>query len=183
MFNCSTRSVTNHTKSIYFQLSVKFSTFALFHAALISTASGRVIFCKFEFSTPIDFMISSSCFSRAIAIISPRKILGRSVPWCLPCDCLMLQIFNVCPWGIENQLHHIRDLSFGHDACRVRSGLAPQILSAIRNLTIPLLLQIHPKNIAAANQIPWGKTITCTQNGQLETRMKRPCRYTSPKFA
>jgi hypothetical protein len=127
-------------------------------------------------------MISSSCFSRAIAIISPRKILGRSVPWCLPCDCLMLQIFNVCPWGIENQLHHIRDLSFGHDACRVRSGLAPQILSAIRNLTIPLLLQIHPKNIAAANQIPWGKTITCTQNGQLETRMKRPCRYTSPKF-
>jgi hypothetical protein len=101
------------------------SPFALFHAALISTASGRVIFCKFEFSTPIDFMISSSCFSRAIAIISPRKILGRSVPWCLPCDCLMLQIFNVCPWGIENQLHHIRDLTFGHDASRVRSGLAP----------------------------------------------------------
>jgi predicted transposase YbfD/YdcC len=53
-------------------------------------------------------------------------------------------------WGIENRLHHVRDVTFGEDACRVRSGSAPQILAAIRNLTIPLLRKIQPKNIAAA---------------------------------
>jgi predicted transposase YbfD/YdcC len=53
-------------------------------------------------------------------------------------------------WGIENRLHHVRDVTFGEDGCRVRSGSAPQILAAIRNLTIPLLREIQPKNIAAA---------------------------------
>jgi len=53
-------------------------------------------------------------------------------------------------WSIENRLHHIRDVSFGEDACRVRSGSAPQILAAIRNLSIPLLRHINSKNIAAS---------------------------------
>jgi predicted transposase YbfD/YdcC len=53
-------------------------------------------------------------------------------------------------WGIENRLHHVRDVTFGEDDCRVRSGSAPQILAANRNLTVPLLRAIQPKNIAAA---------------------------------
>lgn len=39
-------------------------------------------------------------------------------------------------WSIENRLHHVRDVTFGEDACRVRSGAAPQVLAAIRNLDI-----------------------------------------------
>jgi predicted transposase YbfD/YdcC len=42
-------------------------------------------------------------------------------------------------WSIENRLHYVRDVSMGEDACRVRSGHAPQLLSALRNLTIGLI--------------------------------------------
>jgi predicted transposase YbfD/YdcC len=53
-------------------------------------------------------------------------------------------------WSIENRLHYVRDVTFGEDGCRVRSGSAPQILAAIRNLAIPLLRKIQPRNLAAA---------------------------------
>ena len=53
-------------------------------------------------------------------------------------------------WGIENRSHYVRDVTFGEDACRVRSGDAPQILAALRNATISLLHTRYFKNIAAA---------------------------------
>ena len=42
-------------------------------------------------------------------------------------------------WSIENRLHYVRDVSMGEDACRVRSGYAPQLLAALRNLAIGLI--------------------------------------------
>ena len=42
-------------------------------------------------------------------------------------------------WSIENRLHYVRDVSMGEDACRVRSGHAPQLLAALRNLAIRLI--------------------------------------------
>ncbi len=36
-------------------------------------------------------------------------------------------------WTIENQLHHVRDVSFGEDRCQVHTGTAPQALAALRN--------------------------------------------------
>lgn len=53
-------------------------------------------------------------------------------------------------WGIENGLHYVRDVTLGEDACRVRSGSAPQILAGVRNAALPLLAGVNPKNIAAA---------------------------------
>lgn len=53
-------------------------------------------------------------------------------------------------WGIENRLHYVRDVTMGEDACRVRSGAAPQILAAVRNAALHLLEGINSKNIAAA---------------------------------
>jgi hypothetical protein len=53
-------------------------------------------------------------------------------------------------WGIENGLHYVRDMTLGEDACRVRSGSAPQILAGVRNAALPLLAGVKPKNIAAA---------------------------------
>jgi hypothetical protein len=35
-------------------------------------------------------------------------------------------------WAIENRLHGVRDVTRGEDACRVRSGSAPQALAALR---------------------------------------------------
>lgn len=53
-------------------------------------------------------------------------------------------------WGIENRLFHVRDVTFGEDACRVRTGAAPQILAALRNAAIALLNAAGWKNKAAA---------------------------------
>lgn len=52
-------------------------------------------------------------------------------------------------WGIENRLHWVRDRTFGEDACRVRTGSAPQILAIFRNATISLLRDNGCTNIAA----------------------------------
>lgn len=57
-------------------------------------------------------------------------------------------------WGIENGLHHVRDVSLGEDACRVRSGNAPQVLAAARNLALGMLRSLRfPSIIAATRRI------------------------------
>jgi predicted transposase YbfD/YdcC len=38
-------------------------------------------------------------------------------------------------WGIENGLHWVRDVTFAEDASQVRTGSAPQIMAALRNLS------------------------------------------------
>lgn len=48
-------------------------------------------------------------------------------------------------WLIENELHYVRDVTLGEDACRVRSGNAPQVLAAIRNAVIHRLDQVDAK--------------------------------------
>lgn len=54
-------------------------------------------------------------------------------------------------WSVE-MVFHVRDVTFGEDACRVRTGSAPFALSALRNAAVTLLDQ-HPataRNKAAA---------------------------------
>jgi predicted transposase YbfD/YdcC len=53
-------------------------------------------------------------------------------------------------WAIENRSHYVRDVTLGEDACRVRSGQAPQLLAALRNAVIGLLRARRAGNLAAA---------------------------------
>ena len=53
-------------------------------------------------------------------------------------------------WGIENRLHHVRDVTFDEDRSTVRSGAAPQAMAAARNLVLALLRRQRHANIAAA---------------------------------
>ena len=53
-------------------------------------------------------------------------------------------------WGIENRLHWVRDMTFGEDASRIRTGGAPQLLAALRNAGISLLRSLGIANIAEA---------------------------------
>ena len=53
-------------------------------------------------------------------------------------------------WGIENQVHWVRDLVFGEDRRQVRTGSAPQLLAALRILVIGMLRLSGVKNISAA---------------------------------
>jgi predicted transposase YbfD/YdcC len=45
-------------------------------------------------------------------------------------------------WGIENRLHWVRDVTLGEDACRVRTGAAPQVLAACRNAVLTLVRRL-----------------------------------------
>jgi len=53
-------------------------------------------------------------------------------------------------WGIENRLHWVRDVTFDEDRCQIRTGAAPQVMAALRNLVIGLFRFSGARNIAAA---------------------------------
>ena len=53
-------------------------------------------------------------------------------------------------WGIENRSHYVPDVTMKEDASQVRTGSAPEVMAALRNLVIGLLRQAGAANIAAA---------------------------------
>jgi len=53
-------------------------------------------------------------------------------------------------WQIENRLHWVRDETLGEDRSQVRTGAAPQVMAALRNLLLALLRRRSQTNIAAA---------------------------------
>jgi predicted transposase YbfD/YdcC len=42
-------------------------------------------------------------------------------------------------WSIENRLHWVRDVAFGEDASRIRTGQAPQVMAIFRNVALSFL--------------------------------------------
>ncbi len=38
-------------------------------------------------------------------------------------------------WGIENRVHHVRDVTHGEDASRIRTGTGPQLMAALATPT------------------------------------------------
>ena len=55
-------------------------------------------------------------------------------------------------WHIENRLHYVRDVTLGEDACRVRTGRAPEVLAALRNTVVHLLESVPAKSKAGATR-------------------------------
>jgi hypothetical protein len=55
-------------------------------------------------------------------------------------------------WGIENGLHWVRDVTLGEDACRVRTGSAPQLLAGLRNVVVHVLAGVKAASKAAATR-------------------------------
>ncbi len=53
-------------------------------------------------------------------------------------------------WAIENQLHHVRDVTFDEDHCRVRKGNSAEVLAALRNVAIHLLHRVDALSTRAA---------------------------------
>jgi hypothetical protein len=52
-------------------------------------------------------------------------------------------------WSIENQLHYVRDVTLGEDTSRIRTGAAPQVMAAIRNLVLTVLRLAGVGNLAS----------------------------------
>jgi predicted transposase YbfD/YdcC len=55
-------------------------------------------------------------------------------------------------WGIENGLHHRRDVTFAEDRCRLTKGHAGRVMATLNNLVIGLLRQAGVTNIAQARR-------------------------------
>jgi len=55
-------------------------------------------------------------------------------------------------WGIENGLHHRRDVTLEEDACQLRRGRAPQTNAALNNVVVSLVLSSGATNLAAAQR-------------------------------
>ena len=53
-------------------------------------------------------------------------------------------------WGIENRVHWVGDVTFDEDRSQVRTGAAPQVMAALRNLVIGLVRRTRATNVAAA---------------------------------
>jgi predicted transposase YbfD/YdcC len=60
-------------------------------------------------------------------------------------------------WTIENRVHWVRDVTLGEDASRVRTGNAPRVMAALRNLVVSLLRLDGATNIAGALRYNAGK--------------------------
>lgn len=65
-------------------------------------------------------------------------------------DAAVLLEYSRDHWSIENELHYPRDVTLGEDACRVRSGTAPQVLAALRNSIVHLLAGENARSLPAA---------------------------------
>jgi len=55
-------------------------------------------------------------------------------------------------WSIENGSHYVRDVTFLEDRSRLRTGYAPQILAALRNLVITLIHRHGSSQIASTRR-------------------------------
>jgi predicted transposase YbfD/YdcC len=55
-------------------------------------------------------------------------------------------------WSIENRTHYVRDVTFGEDRSRLRTGNAPQIMAALRNLAITLIHRSGSCHIRASRR-------------------------------
>jgi predicted transposase YbfD/YdcC len=53
-------------------------------------------------------------------------------------------------WGIENELHYKRDVTMGEDASKIRKGVAPQVMAALRNSVIHVLSDVVAPSLASA---------------------------------
>ena len=66
-------------------------------------------------------------------------------------------------WGIENKVHHVRDVTFGEDGCRIRTGAAPEVRAACLNLVTALLRRAGITNLAAGLRTCAGRPALAVQ--------------------
>lgn len=52
-------------------------------------------------------------------------------------------------WAIENRLHRRRDVTFQEDACQVRKGIAPRILTILNSFLLAVFDWLGVRNVAS----------------------------------
>ena len=65
-------------------------------------------------------------------------------------------------WGIENRLHYVKDVDFGEDACRARTGHSAMNLSTMRHILLNLINRRRPKDVGVKEfhrSLAWDQTL------------------------
>jgi predicted transposase YbfD/YdcC len=82
---------------------------------------------------------------KSIGVVQSIRTIGETVTTeqryyvsSLPPDPVMLGSSVRAHWGIENSLHYVLDVAFGEDACRIKSGNAPENMAFIRKMAFSL---------------------------------------------
>lgn len=75
-------------------------------------------------------------------------------------------------WGIENKIRYVRDVTFGEDASRIRTGYGPQNMATLRSTVMNFLRKTggsiadtHRQLAPAPHTAPldlFGIPVTCT---------------------
>ncbi|MDR3162089.1 MAG: ISAs1 family transposase, partial [Spirochaetaceae bacterium] len=82
---------------------------------------------------------------KSIGVVESIRTIGETVTTeqryyvsSLPPDPVLFGSSVRALWGIENSLHYVRDVAFGEDACRIKSGNAPENMAFIRKIALSL---------------------------------------------
>ena len=68
-------------------------------------------------------------------------------------DAERLLDFNRSHWGIENKIHHARDVTFGEDLHQAKGENGPHVLAAMRNTAMAICRLYKHMNLAEARRI------------------------------
>jgi predicted transposase YbfD/YdcC len=85
-------------------------------------------------------------------VVAVEVVYGITRLSSLAADAQMLLGYTRGHWGIENGLHHTRDVTLGEDRCRVRRGARPRVLASLRNVAVHLLRHADYPSAAAASR-------------------------------
>jgi predicted transposase YbfD/YdcC len=96
------------------------------------------------------FLIERYITDRATGQISAVAVLGITSLTAHQAGPTQIAGYVRGHWGIENRLHWVRDVTYGEDASRVRTGTAPRVMAGLRNLAISALRLAGHGNIAQA---------------------------------
>ncbi len=55
-------------------------------------------------------------------------------------------------WDIESKVHHVRDVTYDEDRCRIRTQNGPRVMASIRNLAISIIRMMGFRYIPDANR-------------------------------
>ena len=128
-------------------------------AASTTKAHGRIETRTLTRSTALRDYVDWPDLAQAFKLVRERTLRGKTTTQTaygitsLPpdrADADTLLRLTRQHWGIENCVFYVRDVTFGEDHCRVRTGSAPVILSTLRNLALNLLNRHAVQNKAAA---------------------------------
>jgi hypothetical protein len=108
--------------------------------------------CGFPHAVQAAAILRTTHHLKELRVTEETELVLSSRP-AAQMDAAQLQAFRRGHWRIEST-HCVRDVTFGEDACTVRTGHGPQNLAALRNLVIGLCALDAARQHQAVSYLP-----------------------------